>query len=400
MLTGKLVRVRNAKDRLIPSYIATDDAKLQDYAVRLLDLYRTFIGRTRGEVEDELREAFGDNPTHLVEQGLAKLLEDRCEYEVDSENDPAEVREKVFLKAALARKTGGKFDRTVVLEAVAVESGISSVEIDRNLFADLKSEQRMVSFDDFTVAQLLHRYNVALAQAILLRSAGITVQVFDESPNRYRQLIRKIKFHRLICEIQPGGKDSHTLKLDGPLSLFSSTSKYGLQLAFFLPSLLLCKRFELTATVRWGAERKEKSFTLSNSDGLKSHLVDTGDFVPKELQMFAESFRKSVQDWELSTDADVVLLPSGHWAPDFQLVHKSSGTVVRMEVLGFWRRTDAEKLYRRLSTELKAPFVLAVSDSFNIDETLSDDWGEHIYRFKKAILPAEVVKLANSQIAR
>lgn len=398
MLTGKLVRVRNAKDRLIPSYIDPDDAKLQDYAGRLLELYRTFIGRTRGEVEEELREAFGDNPTHLVEQGLAKLLEDRCEYEVDSENDPAEVREKVFLQAAVARKKGGKFDRSIVLADVAAASGISSVEIDRNLFADLKSEQRMTSFDDFTTDQLLHRYNVALAQAILLRSSGLTVEVFGESANRYRQLIRKIKFHRLICDIQPGAKDSYKLKLDGPLSLFSSTSKYGLQLAFFLPSLLQCKRFELTATVRWGADRKEKSFILTHADGLKSHLVDTGDYVPKELQMFADSFRKSVKAWNLSTEADVVSLPSGHWAPDFQLIHKPSGTVVRMEVLGFWRRTDAEKLFRRLSTELKAPFVLAVSDSFNIDEELADDWGEHIYRFKKAILPSEVVKLVNAQI--
>ena len=142
------------------------------------------------------------------------------------------------------------------------------------------------------------------------------------------------------------------------------------------------------------------SFTLTNADSLKSHLVDTGDYVPKELQMFADSFRKSVKDWDLSTDAEIVSLPSGHWAPDFQLVHKSSGTVVRMEVLGFWRRTDAEKLYRRLSSELKDPFVLAVSDPFNIDEVLEDDWGEHIYRFKKAILPAEVVKLANAQLAR
>jgi len=398
MLTGKLVRVRASKDRLIPQYIDPLDPKLADIAGRMLDMYRTFAGRTRTEVEDEMREAFGDNPTHLVEQGLTKLLEDRCEFEVDSEIDPADVRDKAFLLAARTRQAGESFNRAAILERVASELSTTTESLDRGLFADLKSEQRLMSFEDCTVEQLLDRYNVALAQAILLRSSGLVVQVFGESANRYRQLIRKIKFHRLICDIQPGGKDSYILKLDGPLSLFSSTSKYGLQLANFLPTLLQCKRFELTATVRWGADRKEKSFVLSNADGLKSHLVDTADYVPKELQMFADSFRKSVREWELSTDADIVSLPSGHWAPDFQLIHKSSGTVVRMEVLGFWRRTDAEKLYRRLASELKAPFVLAVSDSFNIDEALEDNWGEHIYRFKKAILPAEVVKLANAQI--
>ena len=72
---------------------------------------------------------------------------------------------------------------------------------------------------------------MALAQAILLRSTGVTVHVYGETPARYRQLFRAIKFHRLICDIQPSGPDAYTLHLDGPLSLFSATQKYGLQLA-------------------------------------------------------------------------------------------------------------------------------------------------------------------------
>ena len=34
--------------------------------------------------------------------------------------------------------------------------------------------------------------------------------------------------------------DGYTLQIDGPLSLFSATNKYGLQMALFLPSLLAC----------------------------------------------------------------------------------------------------------------------------------------------------------------
>jgi predicted nuclease of restriction endonuclease-like RecB superfamily len=285
-----------------------------------------------------------------------------------------------------------------VLNRVAEECGTPLDKVDQGLFADLKSEQRCVKFDDGTVDQLLNRYNVALAQAILLRSTGVTVQVYGETPARYRQLFRAIKFHRLICDIQPSGPEAYTLRLDGPLSLFSATQKYGLQLALFLPALLQCKRFELTATVRWGAQRKEKVFTLNDGDGLKSHTVDYGDYTPKELALFAESFRKAVTGWELADEVDVVSLPSGHWTPDFQLVHAATGEVVRLEVLGFWRRTDVEKLYRRLAAELGGPFVLAVSEQFNIDESLADEWGGHVYRFKRTPLPAEVVKLAEAQL--
>ena len=130
--------------------------------------------------------------------------------------------------------------------------------IDQGLFADLKSQQRCVRFDDCTLDQLLNRYNVALAQAILLRSTGVTVQVYGETPARYRQLFRAIKFHRLICDIRPSGPEAYALRLDGPLSLFSATQKYGLQLGLFLPALLQCKRFELTATVRWGRSGRKR----------------------------------------------------------------------------------------------------------------------------------------------
>jgi uncharacterized protein len=398
MLTGKLVRVRHHRNRLIPIYLHVDERDWREVATHLLEVYRTLTGRTRSEAEEELRETVGDNPTQVVHQGLAKLLEDRCEFEVDSELPPDELREKVFLAAGAARKAGEQFDRSTILQRVVAETGATVEVLDRGLFADLKSEQRIVRFDDCTVDQLLHRYNAALAQAILLRATKVTIQIYGETPARYRQLFRAIKFHRLICDIEPAGRDAYTLRLDGPLSLFSSTQKYGMQLANFLPTVLQCKKFDLTAIVRWGAQRKEKTFTLDDSQGLKSHTVDYGNYIPKEVELFAESFRRSVSDWELSTEPDVVSLPSGHWTPDFQLVHKTTGKVVRLEVLGFWRRTDADKLYRRLSRELDSPFILAVSEQFNLDEAEDENWGQHIYRFKRTPLPAEIVKLAKSQI--
>src|SRR5687767_3321390 len=176
MLTGKLVRVRTVRNRLLPVYLDVTDRSWREVAAHLLEVYRTLAGKTRGEAEEEIRETFGDNPTQLVHQGLAKLLEDRCEFEVDAEVTPAELREQVFLAAAAARRTG-PFDRRAVLEQVAAQSESAADVLDRALFADLKSEQRLVRFEDCTVDQLLNRYNEALAQAILLRSTGVTVRV-------------------------------------------------------------------------------------------------------------------------------------------------------------------------------------------------------------------------------
>ena len=82
----------------------------------------------------------------------------------------------------------------------------------------------------------------------------------NETPARYRRLFRSIKFHRLICDAEQTAPGTTTLRLDGPLSLFSATQKYGMQLATFLPSLLHCKDFELRADVRGGRSgRKRRS---------------------------------------------------------------------------------------------------------------------------------------------
>lgn len=392
-----MVRVRHARNRLIPVYINTADAQWRSVAERLLDLYRSFEGGTRGELEEDIAEALGDNPTQLVHQGLAKLLEDRCEFEVDASHPPDELREKAFRLAATQRQAGA-FDRQAILGAVASELGVTAEQVDHGLFADLKMEQRLIKFKDCTIDQLLDRYNVALAQAILLRSTGVKVQITGESPARYRQLFRAIKFHRLICEIRNAGPESYTLLLDGPLSLFSSTQKYGLQLALFLPSLLQCRKFELSATVRWGAQRKEKQFLLDSGQALRSHAPDYGDYIPKELSMFADMFRKQVADWDITSETAVVPLGTQYWTPDFVLTHRPSRKKVYLEILGFWRRTDVEKHVRKLRADLKEPFVLAISEQFNIDEAMSEVGGASVYQFKRTPLPEEVVRLAEGQL--
>src|SRR5882724_6229279 len=106
MLTGKLVRVRFSRDKLMPQYIDSQDTAWRETAEQLLDLFRGREGRTRGELDDEQKEVIGDDPSQLVHQGLVKLLEDRCEFEVVSGRPPDEVREAVFQASATARKEG------------------------------------------------------------------------------------------------------------------------------------------------------------------------------------------------------------------------------------------------------------------------------------------------------
>jgi predicted nuclease of restriction endonuclease-like RecB superfamily len=400
MLTGKLVRVKHAKNKLVPLYVPATDEGLLALAEQILLAYRNAVGRTRGEIDEDLHDFTPEGPRGLLPAGLAKLCEDRCEFEVAADHPPDALREAVFKAAATARseaaKTKKPFNRAAVMTSVAEELSLTltAEQIDRSLFADLKDEQRVIEFDDVTAEHLLHRYNVALAQAILLRCTLMEVRVYAETPARFRQLFRAVKFHRLICTIQETPGNSYKLTLDGPLSLFSSTNKYGLQLALFLPTLLHCKAFDLRANIRWGAERKEKVFQLSGLDGLKSHAPDFGVYTPPELQMFADTFGTKVKGWILDTDPHPILLATGVWVPDFKLTHAKSGKEVFVEVFGFWRKGDIETHYKNLAKGAPGKFVLCVSEQMRADEADEVTFGNGVYRYKRTPLPEEVARMA------
>jgi predicted nuclease of restriction endonuclease-like RecB superfamily len=398
MLTGKLVRVRFARDRIIPYYLDVNDPTWREVAGRLLELFRSREGRTRGELEEDQHEAFGDDPGQIVHQGLAKLLEDRCEFEVVSGRPPEEIRAAVFAAAAGSRSSDAlaRFDRGAILQQAGIELGLTPAEIDQGLFADLKSEQRLVTFKDISPEHLLQRYNVALAQAVLLRALQVSIVVRGETTQRYRQLLRRVKFHRLVCDMERVGPDVNRLQLDGPLSLFSATQKYGLQLALFLPAVLLCRDFELKAEIRWGPRRKPKTLLIIPKDGLVSHQADTGTYVPAELRMFADLFRKQIAEWELKEESKAIALKDGYWVPDFSLVHKPSGRAVLLEVLGFWRRSNVERHLARLREYASAPFLLAVSDQLHVDDAELVDLPAGIHRFRTMPLPEEIVRLASA----
>ncbi len=350
MLTGDLVRVKTAKQRVMPLYIDRNAPHWLEAAESLLLLFREGTGMTRGEIESEIDELFGSGgKATQVYRGLAKVLEDRAEFEVVADVPPDQVREKVFTAAAEHRKDlrarpkvpgqRARFEREPILASVAAELKLAPEAVASALFADLRDENRLLRFEDISAERLIDRYNVALAQAVLLRSVLVRVEVRNERPARFRQLFRRLKFHRLLYRVEGTMRDGYVFHIDGPLSLFAATTKYGLQVAVFVPALLHCEDFRLEAELRWGPRREPRSFLLEPRDGLVSHQSDIGTFVPAELTAFVERFRQVAPAWELSEATDMIELGrEGVWVPDYRALHKATGTDVFIEVLGFWKR--------------------------------------------------------------
>src|SRR5262249_62301696 len=154
-----------------------------------------------------------------------------------------------------------------------------------------------------------------------------------------------------------------------PLSLFSATNKYGLQMALFLPALLLCADFRLDAELRWGPRREPRTFHLEANDGLVSHYTDAGTYTPPQLAAFLDRFRQVGPGWDVTEATEVVELGrEGVWVPDYKFVHRETGTDVLVEVVGFWKRTSLERLLKLLPRLGPPRYLLAVSERLKVDE--------------------------------
>ena len=402
MLTGTLVRVRFSKQRTIPLYLKRDDPQWLEVAESLLLIFREGVGRTRGEIETEIDELVGEGLATLAHRGLAKILEDRAEFEVVADVPPEALRERIFAAAAEQRKTlrasgqaRAPFRRDAVLEAVAEGLNLKPEQVAAAMFADLRDENRLLSFDRTIDAQrLIDRYNVGLAQSVLLRSVHVEAEVRNEKPARYRQLFRQLKFHRLLYRVEGSMAEGFVFHIDGPLSLFSATNKYGLQMALFLPALLLCRDFRLDAELRWGPRRETRTFHLEAKDGLVSHYADTGTYAPAELAAFVERFRQVAPAWEVSEATDVLELGrEGVWVPDYKFTHKATGVDVHVDVVGFWKKSSLERLLRLLPEHGPSRYLLAISDRFKVDESALGDLAGPVLRFKEIPNAVELAAL-------
>ena len=407
MLTGNLVRVRFSKQRAIPLYLDRADEQWLEVAESLLLIFREGVGRTRGEVDAEIDEMLGEGMATLAHRGLAKILEDRGEFEVVADVPPESLREKVFGAAAAQRKAKIEagdartpFRREAVLDVVAAELSITPEQVAGALFADLRDENRLLKFDEsIDAVRLIDRYNVALAQSILLRSVRVEVEVRGEQPGRYRQLFRQLKFHRLLYRVEGSAREGYTFHIDGPLSLFSATNRYGMQMALFLPALLLCRDFRLDAELRWGPRREPRTLHIDHNTGLVSHYAESGTYVPAELGAFVERFRQVSTQWDIAEATEVVDLGrEGAWVPDYKFVHRPTGLDVFVEVVGFWKRATLDRLLRLLPEHGPPRYVLVISDGMKVDEEALEELDGPVLRFREIPNAQKLIALLDTLV--
>ncbi|MFU8805806.1 MAG: DUF790 family protein [Bradymonadaceae bacterium] len=394
------MRTRTKKGRVHPTYLDIDSPAAQERADELIAIFRGHLGSRRAEVDEAVERAVGYGTDFLIWRGLAKLLYDRSQFAVDSTSDPVDIRRAVFELAAESDGGHDEHSRSRILGEAAELLGLTAEDCERGLYADLEARQVLVEFKALTAVELLDRYNLALAQAVLYRATTLTITLDDEDSNRLRYLFQAIKFHRLMHTLRrvpdSNGGGGYELILDGPSSLFSKNRKYGLQMAKFLPALVHAGNWRLVADldVGKGGKGTKERFELGSDEGLASHYKIRGQWVSKEEKWFEERFEKLDTEWTLERRGTAIELDDNEVIIADYVVRGPGGEEVFVEIVGFWRLAYLQRRIEMLVHSHETPLVIVVSERLKSGREKLENAPPEVIFFKGVILADKVLAAA------
>ncbi|HEX8853489.1 MAG TPA: DUF790 family protein [Pyrinomonadaceae bacterium] len=397
MLTADLALSWQRGQNIKPRYVEPTDARHLQQAADLIAVFVEYRGRTRAELDEALDAYVGTGTGYKMLRGLMKLLTDRCEFVVGVEADPSEIRRVLFLKARARHPLVGEEGmRAEIIEEAARELACTPEVVAAGMYADLPERQRLVEFEELEARELLDLYNLAQAQALLYRSVEMRLWVEPQEPEGLRELFGAIKAYRLIHTVRGSAARGYEIRLDGPVSMFHRSQKYGVQMAVFLPALLLCQGWRMRAEISTRPHGAAYFELDSRQTQLRSHYMSVVGYENPVIEKFARDWERHVSPWELEPCREVIDLGASAFIPDFRLTHPA-GREFYLEIIGFWTPEHlAERLAEFAHRGLKN-FLLAAWDELRGTRDPLTRIPAHTIVFKKNLDPA-VVELAVEKI--
>ena len=439
MLTADLARSRTYEGNIRPSLIDTNEQRYRETAKELIGIVEVHRAEPKREAEGTIEELPIADTDYKVVQGLAKLLQDECEFETVAPVEPRDIRQELFEVAnenqPIVRQPtlGDDTNSLWVYSTVADRLGISLEDCYRGMYADLEENKRLVQFGDriaddsqqrddsstttrltgdseesyaedtISVEWLLTRYNLALAQAVLYDATKMRVRVWDS----FATVFSYVKLFGLMHRIYPidnaGTRvestdlaDGYEARLDGAASLFSKSRKYGIRMANFLPALPLCSRWEMEADIlddEGGSHNPTLSFELDHSEGLSSHYSAQSDFDSDVERTLSKKWQRATTDWELRREDDVLDLGAEVMLPDFAIEHPDGRRVI-FEIVGFWTPEYLEEKLAKIRAADRDNLIVAVSERLDCSAEEFEGIDNRVLWFKSGIHVYDVVELA------
>ena len=390
---------RQSGEEIVPKRLKIDEKSLE-VATELICCFREALGCTQGDLDRQLLELEGDSPDYRLKRGLAHLLKGLCEFEVVSPLEPQLLRERVFALSAQSVPSYQQSDR--VLDNLAsqlsqeLEREVFPGQIRAGLYADLAENRVLTRFDALTPQELLHRYNLSQVQGVFYRASQIILNAHRNVPGEYKLLFRYLKLFQLMAYIEGDADHGFTITIDGPTSLFSSSTRYGLAIAKLIPALLHVTKWSLAATLQtrdfYTNNWKTGRFTLDSNCGLVSHYPPGKPYDSMLEEAFVDRWNSLKTEWVLEREVDLIPIPGSVMIPDFRLVHPDGRTFL-LEIVGYWRPEYLQKKFSQVRQSQRDNLILAISERLNLEKAgvKMNDVPARIVWFKDKLLPKSVL---------
>lgn len=343
MLTKDLVQATVRSGKLFPKFIKPGDAKALAEAGSLCELFSSAKGRVVGDLEEDVK-AIANTPRG---RAFAKILLDDCDVK-DPGAEVLDRRWQIFLAAEKLRvSTGSSFEE--FKDKIAKQFAETPEQLSQRLFADLPSARTVENIPELSSKDLIERFNLSHVTTFLCFADDVTVSLSNLTLAQKRELMRRLKFHRLMSDVEVDKESSSIrLELSGPLKIFGKTQGYAVRIANFFPFVSSMPEWRLEARVSW--KGKKVVLSLDQDCGVSTRSTRAhGSYVPPEFQQVIASLNETA-DLEVLPGEDFIHIGKQSYCfPDFMV--KVGGVVKGVELFHSWHKGQAK---HRIETAEKA----------------------------------------------
>lgn len=379
MLTSDLLVTRIHKGKMEPVYVSLDQENLE-IANSVIDIFQGHVGKTYGELIEEVGGL--EEINYRLIRGMAQILERRCVIDKDSVIDPIAARRVVFGESR-GLVTSGE-ERKEVLVRAAGKLLIKPDDLEKALFADHEENLVVKEFQIITPENLIRQYNLSLAQTLLFKATGMEISMEDN----YQQVFWRIKQLRLMYSIL-----DDKIYLDGPISLFKLTERYGTAFAKLLPAIIKSTEWSLKASIirKTSQGKRVYDFTLDHTDkqifGIEPGFEETPGF---DSAIERDFYKLAFHGWTVKREPTVLKAGQYAFIPDFSM--ERNGTRIYVEIIGFWTPEYLKNKIKKINQlDDKESIILLVNR--NLACSGSEFKTDNLIFYDKKIPHLEIIKV-------
>ncbi len=339
MLPSSLLRARVRKGKIYPIFADSSDAELASLLIEKFK-YAVEHRHTRGLLADSVKELEYYYDYRLV-RGLYTLLERLSIFKSKADEyciDPRLLRRKVFEESSRRGFALTEYERSMILSDVAEAFKVNPKMLEDLLMSDIDDNMIIVELKPVSIDRLIALYNLSILQSLLFRCISLECKVSTGA--EWKHILRDVKRLGLIYTLEYN--DGIRCIIDGPLSLFKMTEKYGTSIARLVPKIVSAQEWYIKAWIVGSSKAKTYEFNLSSKDGIMLDKGYADELYDSSIEeRFANTFMNHNTGWRLVREPEPIVVSDKAFIPDFAF--EKGNIRVYLEIVGFWTKEYIER---------------------------------------------------------